>query len=174
MQWQLGNDRFGMLISDILFWIFEFGCAVLAFPWQFQHFLLLNQFVCTLLLVLPPESVCPWPWNLLAMAAPGIRSHGSPCRRSVQGDCFGGFGIAGFHQVVFTEWEDTELVILALLSYTYCQYLNGFCWNDFVPSSSQSTKAHSVSAGVFAFLFPSLNRVNVTEPNFGCRDCVIE
>lgn len=83
MQWQLGNDRFVILISDILFWIFEFGCAVLAFPWQFQHFLLLNQFVCTLLLVLPPESVCPWPWNLLAMAAPGVRSHGSPCRRSV-------------------------------------------------------------------------------------------
>lgn len=93
-------------------------------------------------------------WNLLAKAAPGVRSHGFPCRRSMARWLLWGFGIAGSHQVVFTEWEDTELIILALLSFTYCQYLNGFCWNDFVPSSSQITKAHSVSAGVFAFLFP--------------------
>lgn len=83
MQWHLRNDRFGILISDIFLWVFKFGCAVLALPWQFQQFLLLNQFVCVLLLVLPPKSVCPWAWNLLAKAAPGVRSHCFPSRWSM-------------------------------------------------------------------------------------------
>lgn len=92
-----------------------------------------------------------------------------------QDNYFEGFGVAGFHQVVFVEWGDTELIILALLWHTYCQYLNGSYWKDFVPSScSQITKAHSVSAGVLAFLFPNLNRVNVMQLHFGCWDHVLQ
>lgn len=54
-----------MLISGTLLWILRFGCAGLALPWQFQHFLLLNWLLC-ILLVLPPP----------AKAAAGLRSHG--------------------------------------------------------------------------------------------------
>lgn len=156
---------FGFSSLDVQYW---------PFPGSFSTFYCwTNLCVLSFWSCLQSQSVLglgtSWPRQPLGSGAMALLA-GGLC----QGNCFGGFGIAGFHQVVFTEWEDTEMIILALLSYTYCQYLNGFCWNDFVPSSSQSTKAHSVSAGVFAFLFPNLNRVNVTEPNFGCRDCVIE
>lgn len=95
-----------------------------------------------------------------AKAASGVRAMAFLAGGLWQGDYFWGFGVVGFHQVVFIAW-DLELIILALLSHTYYQYLNGFSWEDFVPSCSQITKVHSVSAGVLAFLFPNLNRVRV-------------
>lgn len=165
MQWQLGNGRFGILISDTLLWILRFGCAGLALPWQFQHFWLLNWFLC-ILLVLPPKSAWPWAWHLLLRL--GLGAMAFPCLW--QGACFGGFGVAGFHQIVFVQREDTELIVSAFLSHTSCQYFGFF----FSPSSFQTTKVHSVSSGVLAFLFLNLNRVNVMQLHFGCRDCVLE
>lgn len=158
------------------------SCAVTAGTWQvwhnhFRHTVLDFQvcvcstgltlevsalFIVELICVCSPfglassQSVlglgASWPRQHLGLGAMAFFAGGL-----WQGNYFGGFGVAGFHQVVFIEW-DTELIILALLSHTNCWYLNGFSWEDVVPSScSQITKAHSVSAGVLAFL----NRVNV-------------
>lgn len=153
-------------------WVFKFGCAVLALPWQFQHFLLLNQFVCVLFLVLPPKSVCPWAWNLLAKAAPGVRSHCFPSRRPMARQLLWGVWSSRLPSgcVCRMRRHCTDyfgFTLTYLLSILKWLLLEGLC-------SCFPNYQSTLSAGALAFLFPSLNRVNVMQLHFGCRERVLE
>lgn len=117
---------------------------------SFGTSLLLNCCVFVPAVMVLVEAACPRARSPLAEAATSGLGAGAFLSEGVlscwQSKYLAAFRVVDFHQVVFTERGDLELIIFALLWNIYCQTFHGFYCKNFVSSCSQIIKALSLLA----------------------------